>query len=89
MSSGFQMSNQINLMQQTDPIYFGRVMSLVMTAFGMQMVVGFPAGAFADWAGERVTLIILAACCLVVVVAGYLAWRSLQRSQVAAVQPDW
>lgn len=77
-SSGFQMCNQLNLMQRTDPAYFGRVMSLTMTAFGLQMIVGFPAGALADAAGERATLILLAVLSLVVVGAGTLASRSLR-----------
>lgn len=75
-SSGFQMGNQVNLMQKTDPAFFGRVMSLVMTAFGSQMIAGFPAGALADAVGERITLSILAGCCLAVVTAGYLWSRT-------------
>jgi MFS family permease len=78
-SSGFQMCNQVTLMQRTDPAYFGRVMSLTMTAFGLQMIVGFPAGALADQAGERATLIILAALCMVIVMAGFAASRASRR----------
>lgn len=76
-SSGFQMCNQINLMQKTDPLYFGRVMSLTMTAFGLQMIVGFPAGAIADVVGERVTMVGLAMLSLVVVAIG---WASRGRT---------
>jgi MFS family permease len=75
-SSGFQMCNQVNLMQRTDPAYFGRVMSLTMTAFGLQMIVGFPAGALADQVGERFTLVALACLCLVIVAVGYTASRA-------------
>jgi predicted MFS family arabinose efflux permease len=84
-SSGFQMCNQVNLMQRTDAAYFGRVMSLTMTAFGLQMIVGFPAGALADQAGERATLILFAVCCLAIVAAGYLWSRSIL---APASQPD-
>jgi len=71
-SSGFQMCNQVNLMQKTDAAFFGRVMSLTMTAFGLQMVVGFPVGAIADAIGERGTMVGLAIGCLLIVATG---WR--------------
>jgi MFS family permease len=48
-------------------------MSLTMTAFGLQMIVGFPAGALADEIGERATLSLLGLCCLAVVIIGALA----------------
>ena len=80
-SSGFQMCNQINLMQKTDPAFFGRVMSLTMTAFGLQMVVGFPAGALADAVGERGTMAGLAVACVAIVVVGWVASRSLRQVQ--------
>ncbi len=75
-SSGFQMCNQVNLMQKTDPAYFGRVMSLTMTAFGLQMVVGFPTGAVADAVGERGTMVGMALACLAIVAVGWLSQRS-------------
>jgi hypothetical protein len=78
------MCNQISLMQKTDPAYYGRVMSLTMTAFGLQMIVGFPAGVMADEAGERATLILLAACCLAVVGAAYASWRGRPARAVAS-----
>lgn len=84
-SSGFQMCNQVNLMQRTDPAYFGRVMSLTMTAFGLQMIVGFPAGALADQVGERFTLAVLACLCLVIVAVGYAASRSLRPAPAVPV----
>ncbi len=74
-SSGFQMCNQVNLMQKTDPAYFGRVMSLTMTAFGLQMVVGFPAGAVADAIGERGTMAGMAVICLAIVSVGWASQR--------------
>jgi MFS family permease len=79
-SSGFQMGNQIGLLERTDSAYFGRVMSLTMTAFGLQMIVGFPAGALADQAGERATLLIMAAFSLAVVATGFASSRSMRRA---------
>jgi predicted MFS family arabinose efflux permease len=87
-SSGFQMSNQVLLMQRTDPAYFGRVMSLTMTAFGLQMIVGFPAGALADQVGERATLMLLAVCSLGVVAIGYLSSRTFRSQSKAAALSD-
>lgn len=75
-STGFQMSNQIRLMQYAEPAFLGRVVSLTMTAFGLQMMVAFPVGVFADAAGERMALAALAALCLVVVALGSVAARS-------------
>jgi MFS family permease len=86
-SSGFQMCNQINLMRQTDPAFFGRVMSLTMTAFGLQMVIAFPAGAIADAAGERGTMAGLALACIAVVGVGWAASRGRPTDQMAAVTP--
>lgn len=83
-SSGFQMCNQVNLMQRTDPAFFGRVMSLTMTAFGLQMAVGFPAGAVADVAGERGTMIGLAIVSLAIVAIGWTASRSMRLADPVA-----
>ncbi len=83
-SSGFQMCNQVTLMERTDPAYFGRVMSLTMTAFGLQMIVGFPAGALADAVGERVTLTVMAIACSTIVTAGFLASRGRKRAMAAS-----
>ena len=83
-SSGFQMCNQMTMMERTEPAYFGRVMSLTMTAFGLQMIMGFPAGAIADAVGERATMAGLAVACLVVVAAGYSSTRT-PHARAAAV----
>ncbi len=85
-SSGFQMCNQVNLMQKTDPAFFGRVMSLTMTAIGLQMAVAFPAGAAADAVGERGTMIGLALGSLAIVAAGWTALRSMRRTDAAAAR---
>jgi predicted MFS family arabinose efflux permease len=78
-SSGFQMCNQVNLMQKTDPAFFGRVMALTMTAFGLQMAIGFPAGAVADAVGERGTMIALALGCIAIVTIGWVASGTMRR----------
>lgn len=85
-SSGFQMLNNVNLMERTDPRYFGRVMAVTMMAFGVNSIVAYPVGALADGIGERATLLGLACACLSVVAAGALAMRSApQRPRPRAV----
>ncbi len=75
-SSGFQMLNNVNLMQRTDSAYFGRVMAVTMMAFGFNAVVAYPIGEIADRAGERATLIGLACVCLAAVAVGVTAMRA-------------
>jgi predicted MFS family arabinose efflux permease len=87
-SSGFQMLNNVNLMERTDPIYFGRVMAVTMMAFGVNSMVAYPIGAIADAAGERATLAGLALACTAVVAAGYVAMRSVPRRAAAAVAAE-
>jgi MFS family permease len=82
-SSGFQMLNNVNLMQRTDPVYFGRVMAVTMMAFGVNAIVAYPIGAIADEIGERLTLAGLAAACLSAVVAGVLALRAMPARDAA------
>lgn len=78
-SSGFQMLNNVNLMQRADPAYFGRVMSMTMMAFGVNSIVAYPIGAIADRVGERATITGLGIACLTVVIAGIVAMRASPR----------
>jgi predicted MFS family arabinose efflux permease len=78
-SSGFQMLNNVNLMERTDPVYLGRVMAVTMMAFGVNSIVAYPIGAVADRVGERAMLAALAGACLLVVVAGTLAMRGVPK----------
>ena len=74
-SSGFQMLNNINLMQRTSPNFLGRVMAVTLMAFGVQAIVAYPIGVFADHSGERVTMGLLGGVCLVVVTVGFALSR--------------
>jgi MFS family permease len=69
-SSGFQMLNNVNLMERTDPLYFGRVMAVTMMAFGVNSIVAYPVGALADQVGERATMAGLSVATLIVVASG-------------------
>lgn len=75
-SSGFQMLNNVNLMERTEGPYLGRVMAVTMMAFGVNSIASYPVGLIADAVGERATLGGLACACAVVVSVGVLALRS-------------
>lgn len=74
-SSGFQLLNNMNLMQRTRPEYLGRVMSVTMMAFGVNSMVAYPIGEVADQAGERATIVLLGIACFAVVALGFIASR--------------
>lgn len=72
-SSGFQMLNNVTLMQLTSPRFFGRVMAVTMMAFGLNAIVAYPVGALADQIGERETMAGIACATLFVVLCGVFA----------------
>lgn len=74
-SSGFQMLNNVSLMERTDGPYLGRVMAVTMMAFGVNSIASYPVGLIADAIGERATLAGLSGACLSVVIIGVLALR--------------
>lgn len=76
-SSGFQMLNNVNLMQRSSPEFFGRVMSVTMMAFGLMSMVAFPIGLIADALGERTTLAGLGVACFGVIAAGFFASKGV------------
>ena len=75
-SSGFQMLNNVNLMERTESAYLGRVMAVTMMAFGVNSIASYPVGLIADAAGERATLGGLSVACFTVVTIGVLSLRS-------------
>ncbi len=74
-SSGFQMLNNVNLMQRCQPQFFGRVMAVTMMAFGVNSLVAYPIGQLADHAGERTTMALLSVLCLVIIAGGSFALK--------------
>jgi MFS family permease len=86
-SSGFQMLNNVTLMERTNPRYLGRVMAVTMMAFGLNAIVAYPIGAIADRVGERATLAGLSVACLLVVTAGTLALRAAPKRAPVLVAP--
>lgn len=68
-TGAFQTLSGAVVIRETEPFYAGRVMSLVMMAFGGFGLMGLPVGLLGDVLGERVTLSLLGvAVCGVVVV---------------------
>lgn len=68
-TSGFQLLNNSLIMQEADPAYHGRVMSLVMLAWGANGIAAVFFGLLADQAGERETLFVMGALVLAVSLA--------------------
>ena len=69
----FQMLNNSLVMQESEPQFFGRVMSLTMMAWGFNGLAGLPFGIMADGMGERQTLVLMGILVIVAtVVAGFV-----------------
>jgi len=77
--SGFMLVNNALTMANTDPGYFGRVMSLTMLAWGFQGAFSLPFGALADAFGEREMLAVAGVLLLVVTATGGVASLRLAR----------
>lgn len=86
-SGAFQMLNSALMMHESDPAYYGRVMSLTMLAWGFNGLAGFPFGLLADGIGERNTLLVMGACVLGVTAMTIAAARSLGPRQPPRLTP--
>lgn len=80
-SSGFQLLNNALVMQESDPAFYGRVMSITMLAWGLNGLAGFPFGLLADAVGERQTLFVMGVLVLGVSVATALVQGVLNRRE--------
>ena len=81
-SGAFQTLNAAVIARDTEIAYIGRVMSLVMLAFGGFGVMALPYGYLADWAGERNALLAMGSC-VVLVSAIFGALLMRERGDVA------
>jgi hypothetical protein len=70
-------------MMEADQEYFGRVMSLVMIAWGGQGLTALPIGILADRIGERPVLAIEGAAIVAVVVGSAIAFSMVGRGASA------
>ena len=80
----FQTANMSMSLLLAEPVYHGRVQSLVMIAFSAQSLVAFPLGALADQIGLREMHGYMAAATVLVVVWSVIAGRSARRQTEAA-----
>jgi MFS family permease len=83
-SSSFQLLNNSLIMQESDPEFHGRVMSLVMLAWGFNGLVAFPYGFLADRVGERETLFLMGMLVFAVTVASTVARAAASRRAAPA-----
>jgi len=84
-SSGYQLLQNALLMEAAAPEFYGRVMSVVMLAWGINGLVAWPFGLLADRIGERETLAVMAAMTLFVQIAVITAhWGVGRRSRGVA-----
>ncbi|MCA9843330.1 MAG: MFS transporter [Dehalococcoidia bacterium] len=67
-SGAFQTLNSAVVIRESDPRFFGRVMSLTMTAFAGFALMGLPIGFLADAIGERATLACMGGAIIAVVI---------------------
>ncbi|MCY3632480.1 MAG: MFS transporter [bacterium] len=80
----FQTANMSMSLLLAEPVYHGRVQSLVMIAFSAQSLVAFPLGALADQIGLREMHGYMAAATVLVVVWSVIAGRSARRETEAS-----
>jgi hypothetical protein len=81
-SSGFQLLNNVNLMELCEPEYYGRVMAITMMSFGLNSIAAFPFGLLADAIGERQALMLSGGSALGVVALGVMLALRIPRSRV-------
>ena len=85
-SGAFQSLNAAVIARDTEMAYIGRVMSLVMLAFGGFGLMALPYGYLADWVGERATLLVMGVSVLLVsAIFGTLLLRERANASSASV----
>lgn len=82
----FQMLNNALVMRESDPAYYGRVMSITMLAWGANGLAGLPFGVLADQVGERATIVSMGVAVVAVVVVAAIGLGSLERLQPATAR---
>lgn len=80
---GFMTLNGAVIVRATNPLFFGRVMSLTMLAFAASSLMGLPIGLLADAIGERATLVFLGASVCALVGGFALLMTRLGREEAA------
>jgi MFS family permease len=81
---GFQTLNGALVSHLTEPLYFGRVVSLTFLAFAVSSIVALPVGALADAIGERHTIALSGAIVIAITIVFTLAQRAMGPEPAAA-----
>ena len=85
---GFQMLNNALIMRESEPAFYGRVMSLTMLAWGAHGIAGLPVGVLADAIGERETLFVLGVCVIAIAGVSAIIYAAVSgKEPVPAVEP--
>ena len=77
--SGVMLVNQSIMMSNTRPEYFGRIMSFVLMAFGLQSIIAPGWGVIADVVGGRETLVLVGLVVIGATVLMLLGWLRTRR----------
>ncbi len=77
-TGAFQTLNSAVIVTESEPAYYGRVISLTSLAFAGFMLAGLPVGLAADFFGERATLVALGLLTLLVTA---VLWPLIARSE--------
>ncbi len=70
---------QARIMMHTESAYYGRVMSFTMMSWGVQMLVGLPAGILADLLGEREVFAGIGLAGFLVTGLGVMGWLAIRK----------
>ncbi len=84
---GFMTLNGAVIVRSTDPLFFGRVMSLTMLAFGGFGLMALPIGVLADTIGERGALAVLGGL-VCAMVSGFALHSARSRPEESVALPE-
>jgi MFS family permease len=79
--SAFQLLNNALVMRESEPAFYGRVMSLTMIAWGLNSLAGLPFGMLADGTGERAALVVMGVLATIVAVGAMLLFAPLREQE--------
>ncbi|MPZ22015.1 MAG: MFS transporter [Dehalococcoidia bacterium] len=82
-TSGFQTLNNALALRHADPLYYGRLMSLMILAWGAVGLVALPIGILADAVGERATLMAIGVTVCALVIGSEAAFARLHPAGAA------
>jgi MFS family permease len=74
---GFQMLNNALIMRESEPAYYGRVMSLTMLAWGFHGIAGLPVGMLADALGEREACFVLGTAVVIIAAVSAIIYPTI------------